>query len=78
MPIKIHLSRLLGEQKMNVSELARQIGISRYALHFLYHEQTKKISFGLLGKLCEALNVSVGEILEYVPKEEKNDKKALS
>jgi putative transcriptional regulator len=78
MPIKIHLSRLLGEQKMNVSELARRSGISRYALHFLYHEQTKKISFGLLEKLCKALEVSIGEILEYVPKDNENDKKALS
>lgn len=67
MPIQIHLSRLLGERKMKIAQLARKAGVSRYALHFLYHEQRQQISLEVLEKLCKALGVSVGDLLEYVP-----------
>lgn len=50
---------------MKVAELARLTGVSQYALHNVYHEKTKAISFDLLEKLCQALNVSVGELIEY-------------
>ena len=76
MPIKIHLSRLLGEKKLKMSELSRQTGISQYALHNLYHEKTTKISFTVLEKICKALKVTVGDILEYVPVEDENDTQA--
>ena len=67
MPIKVHLSRLLGERRMKVTDLAKKSRVSRPALHFLYHEQKKQISFDVLEKLCRALDVSVGDLLEYVP-----------
>jgi putative transcriptional regulator len=70
MSVKIHLSEILGKKKMRVSELAGQSGISRYALHFIYHEETRSISFEVLEKLCQTLGVSVGELLEYVPDED--------
>jgi putative transcriptional regulator len=69
MAIKIHLAKLLGERKMKVAHLARQTGISQYALHNIYHEKTSAISFEILDKLCAFLDVSVGELLEYIPKD---------
>jgi putative transcriptional regulator len=70
MAIKIHLAKILGERKMKVAELARQTGISGYALYNVYHERTKGVEFGTLEKLCQALDCSVGDLLEYVPEEE--------
>ena len=70
MKIKIQLSRIMGEQKLKVAELSRKSGISRYALYELYHERTKGIGFETLAKLCQALDCSVGDLLEYVPDEQ--------
>ena len=76
MTIKIHLSRILGEKRIKVADLARKTGISRRGLDKIYHEETGGIKFDVLVKLCQALKVSVGEILEYVPQDDDNDKKA--
>ena len=67
MTIKIHLSKILGERKMKVAELARETGISQYALHNIYHEKTKAISFDILQKICQTLKIQVGDLLEYIP-----------
>ena len=67
MAIRVRLSRILGEQRIKVAELSRRTGISKYALHRLYHEKNKGIEFGTLEKLCLALGCSVGDLLEYVP-----------
>jgi putative transcriptional regulator len=57
----------MGEQKINATQLAKRAGLSRYAIYELYHERTKGIEFETLAKLCQALDCSVGELLEYVP-----------
>ncbi len=68
MPIKVHLSKILGEKKLKVSNLVRMTGISRRGLDKIYHEETGGIDFEVLEKLCEALDVPVGELLEHIPK----------
>ena len=52
---------------MKVADLSRKTGISRFALYEIYHERTKSIEFETLAKLCQALQCSVGQLLEYVP-----------
>ena len=69
MAIKIHLSKILGQKRMKVAELARRTGISRRGLDKIYHEETGGIKFEVLEKLCEVLDVSVGDLLEYIPNE---------
>ncbi len=70
MAIRVWLSRILGEQRIKMAELSRRTGISKYALHRLYHEKNKGIEFGTIDKLCRALGCSVGDLLEYVPEED--------
>ena len=67
MAIRVRLSRIAGEQRIKMAELSRRTGISKYALHRLYHEKNKGIEFGTLDKRCQALGCSVGDLLEYVP-----------
>ena len=67
--IKVHLGRLLGERKMKMAELSRQTGITKKALSALYHEKNKGIQFDTLENICQALDCSVSDILEYVPDE---------
>lgn len=67
--IKCHLSRLLGEKRMHLRELARRSGISYYSLWTLYHEKTKAIGFKTIDQICRVLGCQVGELFEYTPKQ---------
>jgi putative transcriptional regulator len=64
-----HLSRLLGERRMSMSELQRRSGVSYVSLFRLYHGKATRYDGETLDKLCAALGVGVGELLEYAPGE---------
>lgn len=67
MPIKCHLSRILGEKKMNMSDLAKSAGIARNTVSALYYEDGKGVTWDVLEKLCAALSCQPGDLIEYVP-----------
>ncbi len=60
-------SRILGDKQIKAADLSRQTGVSKFALHKIYHEKNKGIEFETLNKLCKALQCSVCDLLEYVP-----------
>ena len=68
MPIRVHLSKLLGERKLRASEVARKTGINKNTLSTLYNENVSGIKFDTLEKLCKFLNCSIRELIEYVPR----------
>lgn len=67
MSIKCHLSRILGEKKMNMSDLSKSAGIARNTVSALFYENGKGITWDVMEKLCAALNCQPGDLLEYVP-----------
>ncbi len=64
--IKCHLSRILGERKLKVAEVARDTGINRNTLHRLYNETTTRVELEVIEQLCRHLQISVGELFEIV------------
>ncbi len=66
MPIKIHLSKLLGERKLRASEVAKKTGINKNTLSSLYNENVSGIKFDTLEKLCKLLDCKVSDLVEYV------------
>lgn len=68
MPIKVNLSKLLGERKLRASEVSRKTGINKNTLSSLYNENVTGIRFDTLEKLCKFLDCKVGELIEYVGK----------
>lgn len=64
--IKVHLSRLLGEKRMKISELAEATGLHRNGLSRLYNEETDGIKFDTLEKICKALNCDISDLIEIV------------
>ncbi|MEH7393326.1 helix-turn-helix domain-containing protein [Bacillus sp. JJ1474] len=64
--IKIHLSRIMGEQKLKISDVATMTGLHRNGITRLYNDETDGIKFDTLEKLCTALNCSVGELIEHI------------
>ncbi len=63
--IKCHLSRLLGEKKLKIADVARDIGVHRNSITLLYYEKAKRIDLDILDKLCQYLNCTVSDIIEY-------------
>lgn len=66
--IKCHLSRIMGEKKLKIADVAREVGVHRNTITLLYYEKAQRIDFEVLDKLCKYLGCSVPDILEYKEK----------
>ena len=64
--IKCHLSRLMGERKMKVIDVARETGLHRNTITLLYNETAARVDIEAMDKLCALFNVSVGELFERI------------
>lgn len=65
--IKVHLSKIMGEQKIKISDLARMTGLHRNGITKLYNEETDGIKFETLEKICVALKCEITDLLEIIP-----------
>ena len=67
---------MLAERRLKVADAVRATGVSKTTLHKIYNDQSSRIDFDTIDKLCEYLEVEVGDIFEYVKEDkEKNRKK---
>lgn len=64
--IKCHLSRLLGERRLKIVDVARDTGIDRGTVTRLYHETATRIDFDVMDSLCRYLDCGVGDLFEVV------------
>ncbi|MDF1698405.1 MAG: helix-turn-helix transcriptional regulator [Saprospiraceae bacterium] len=67
MPIIVNLDVMLAKRKIRSNELATQIGITTANLSILKTGKAKAVRFSTLEKICEVLDCTPGDILEYVP-----------
>ena len=67
--IKIHLSRMMGERKLKISDVARETGLNRNTIRLLYYETASRVDLDAINRLCEFFNCQVGDLLEFVPDE---------
>lgn len=65
--IKCHLSRLMGERKLKILDVARQTGLHRNTVTLLYHETASRVDLETIDRLCAFFEVPVGELFERVP-----------
>jgi len=65
--VKIHLSKLLGERRMTQKRLSELTGIRRNAINEWYNEIGVSIKFEHIDRICEVLECSVSDLLEYIP-----------
>ena len=52
---------------MKMSDLSRQTNINPHTIADLYYERPKAIFLDTIEKICEALECTVGELIEYQP-----------
>ncbi len=64
--IKCHLSKILGERRLKISDIARDTNINRGTITRIYHETASRIDFDVLNKLCEYLDCEVSELYEHL------------
>ena len=60
-----NLAVLLAERKLKVADLVRSTGINKSTLHKLYNDESVRIDFETIDKICIALDVGVGDLLIF-------------
>ncbi len=71
MPIVVNLDVVMAQQKIPVGELAEKIGITPANLSILKNNKAKAVRFSTLEEICRVLGCQPGDILVYVPPENK-------
>ncbi len=69
MAIIVNLDVMMAKRKMSSNELAQKIGITNANLSILKTNKGKAIRFSTLDKICEVLECTPGDILEYVKRD---------
>ena len=59
------LWRILVEKEMSKSDLRKKAGISPNTMTKL--RRNEEVAMSVLNKICATLNVSYGDIVEYIP-----------
>ena len=63
--IKCYLSRHMGDRKVKIAELARELDVNRSTISALYHETAQLVDLKVMEKLCEYFGCGVGDLFEY-------------
>lgn len=64
--IRCNLSRLMGERKMKVVDVARETGLHRHTVTSLYKETAQRIELDAIDALCDLFECTVCELFEQV------------
>jgi len=64
--IRCNLSRLMGEKKMKVVDVARETGLHRHTVTSLYKETAQRIELDAIDALCEFFECEVGDLFEKI------------
>lgn len=64
--IRCHASRLMGEKRVRVIDVARATGVSRNMIARLYYDRAQRVDLEEIAKICAYLGCSVGELFELV------------
>lgn len=63
--ITINLDIMLAKRKMSLTSLSEKVGITIANLSILKTGKAKAIKISTLDKICEVLECSPGDLLEY-------------
>jgi putative transcriptional regulator len=67
MPIVVRLDVMLARRKMRLRELAEHVGITEANLSLLKSGKVKGVRFATLEAICDHLQCTPGDILDYEP-----------
>ncbi len=61
------LSRLMGERRLSIQDVAEGTGLAYSGVHALYHAKARRLDLETLNKLCNYFGVGPGELFEWTP-----------
>ncbi len=64
--IKCHLSRMMGEHKMKIADVARATELNRNTIASLYKEEAVRVDLSAIEKLCRLFKCQVSDLFEYI------------
>lgn len=68
---KFRLHILMGEKKIrSISQLSQETGLSRPTLTRIYNNETNRVEFETIEKLCLFFNCGINDLIELAPAEE--------
>ena len=67
--IVVNLDVMMARRKMTLSQLSEKVDITLANLSILKNNKAKAVRFSTLEALCRALDCQPGDILEFVPDE---------
>ncbi|HSG24838.1 MAG TPA: helix-turn-helix transcriptional regulator [Anaerolineales bacterium] len=71
MAIQVNLDLMLVKRGVKLSELAEAIDITLANLSILKTNKARAIRFSTLEAICKELDCQPGDLLEYIPDEDK-------
>lgn len=69
---------MLAQRKVNGKDLAERIGISPANLSRIKTGKISAVRFSTLDAICRALDCQPGDLLEYIPDDEVDDRMGLA
>ena len=67
--VKCHLSRLMGERKLKISDVARETGLHRNSVTLLYNESATRVDLETIDQLCKLFGCNVSDLFEFIPEQ---------
>jgi len=67
--IRCNLSRIMGEKKLKIADIARDTRVHRNTLTSLYKETAQRVELDVIDALCEYLDCTVCELFERVERD---------
>ena len=64
--IRCNLSRLMGEHKLKIIDVARKTGLHRNSITLLYNETAQRVDLDTIERLCRLFQCGVGELFELM------------
>lgn len=65
--IKCHLSKLMGERKLKITDVARATGLNRSTITSLYKEDATRIELTTINTLCHYFCCDISELFQFLP-----------
>lgn len=67
--IRCHLSRLMGEKKLKVIDVARETNLNRSTISALYYEKAARIELDAVETLCRFFGCKIEDLFEITDDE---------
>lgn len=65
--MKNNLSMILGSRLISISDVSYNTGLSRTTVTDIYYKRANDLKISTLEKICDFLQISLSELIEYEP-----------